>query len=192
MSGTRIALVAASFAFAVAACGDATGTTSPSPTAPATPSPSPLTAKADLVDGQGQSIGVVTLRELSGGGVSFTGQVSRLTAGAHGMHVHAVGKCEAPAFTTAGGHFNPYGKKHGLNSADGPHAGDLPNLVVAGDGTATVSATGPLLALKVGAPNSLFSPDGTVLVIHASPDDGSTDPSGNSGPRVACGVITRG
>lgn len=112
---------------------------------------------------------------------------SGLSPGKHGFHVHAVGKCEAPDFKSAGPHFNPGGKKHGHDNPEGPHAGDLPNLEVAADkkGKATFVAKG--LAF-----DSLFAGSGTSLVLHADPDDGKTDPAGNSGARIACGVIERG
>jgi len=115
---------------------------------------------------------------------------SKLPPGTHGFHVHAVGKCEGPDFKSAGGHFNPAGKQHGLENPAGPHAGDMPNLVVGADGTgtATVKLTGVSLD---GGPDSLFHEGGTSLVVHAGPDDMKTDPAGNSGARIACGVIER-
>jgi Cu-Zn family superoxide dismutase len=125
--------------------------------------------------------------------VSVTLQgVDVVKPGEHGIHLHAVGKCDGPDFTTAGGHFNPGGKKHGARNPEGPHAGDLPNLMV-GPGSATqggyayqATATGVTLAT---GPASLFDGDGTALVIHANPDDHMTDPAGNSGGRVACAVL---
>jgi Cu-Zn family superoxide dismutase len=110
-------------------------------------------------------------------------------AGEHGIHVHAVGKCEPDAFTTAGGHFNPTGKKHGLNSPEGSHAGDMPNMVLDGQGNSTYETTLAGISLDGGA-NSLFDADGSAVVIHAGPDDLVTDPAGNSGARVACGVVS--
>jgi Cu-Zn family superoxide dismutase len=108
--------------------------------------------------------------------------------GKHGIHVHAVGRCEAPEFKTAGAHFNPTDKQHGLQNPAGAHSGDLPNLVVdqEGRGKATFTAKGATLGEGKG---SLLGPEGTALVIHADPDDEKTDPAGNSGARIACGVI---
>ncbi len=91
---------------------------------------------------------------------------------------------------SAGGHFNPFGKQHGLKNPQGPHAGDLPSLTVGPDGRATVSVVASLVTLKEGK-NSLFQPDGTSLVIHEKADDDMTDPAGNAGPRIACGPIVR-
>jgi len=115
---------------------------------------------------------------------------SGLTPGDHGVHLHAVGKCEEPAFASAGGHLNPAGRQHGMNNPAGRHLGDLPNLVAGADGTATLSY--PLGDPASSLSASLFDADGTALVIHAGPDDYITDPSGNSGGRVACGVFAAG
>ncbi|MBC7541997.1 MAG: superoxide dismutase family protein [Candidatus Sericytochromatia bacterium] len=147
------------------------------------------TATATLIDAQGHTLGTARFREDPGqGGVAMTIRVSGLTPGAHGMHVHGAGHCDGPDFTTAGPHFNPSGRKHGLGNPQGAHLGDMPNLVVAADGsaTATVALTGTFL--RAGA-DSLLRKGGTALVIHARPDDQLTDPAGDSGDRVACGVI---
>jgi superoxide dismutase, Cu-Zn family len=116
--------------------------------------------------------------------------VANLPPGKHGIHIHSAAKCDPPAFTTSGGHLNPAGKKHGLHSPEGAHAGDLPNLEVGknGKGKGTFTAKGVTLGEGEG---SLFGPDGTALVIHADPDDEKTDPGGNSGARIACGPIER-
>jgi Cu-Zn family superoxide dismutase len=116
--------------------------------------------------------------------------VAQLPPGTHGVHVHTVGKCEGPDFKSAGGHFNPTGKKHGKDNPDGPHAGDLLNFEVGADGRATTSVTDANVTLGPGA-NSLFQPGGTAVVIHQGPDDYKTDPAGNSGARIACGVVQR-
>jgi Cu-Zn family superoxide dismutase len=150
---------------------------------------SALTAHAAIVDSSGKSIGTATLTE-STGGVRITAALTGLPPGTHGIHIHSVGKCEAPGFTSAGGHFNPDNKQHGMKNPMGAHAGDLPNFDVAADGTASLS----LLAAHVtlgGGPTSLFHDGGTALVIHANGDDYMTDPSGNSGARIACGVIQK-
>ena len=132
-----------------------------------------------------------TLRLESGpAGVRITGQLTGLTAGAHGIHLHQVGRCDAPEFTTAGAHFNPAMMKHGLLNAEGPHAGDLPAIGADASGRATVDVTTPRATLNGGA-HGVFDADGTSIVVHSANDDQRTDPSGNSGGRVACGVIER-
>jgi Cu-Zn family superoxide dismutase len=145
--------------------------------------------KAVLKDAQGKDVGTATFTPAEGG-VKIHVQVANLPPGKHGMHVHAAAKCESPDFKTAGGHFNPSAKKHGLHNPEGAHAGDVPNLTVGkdGKGKATVTAKGATLGEGEG---SLFGPDGTALVIHADPDDEKTDPAGNSGARIACGVIEK-
>jgi Cu-Zn family superoxide dismutase len=149
----------------------------------------PMTAHAALTDASGKSVGTATITEAAGG-VKITATLSGLPPGTHGIHIHAVGKCEAPSFMTAGGHFNPDSKQHGMKNPNGAHAGDLPNFDVAADGSATVNALAAHVTLGEGA-NSLFHEGGTALVIHASADDYMTDPSGNSGARIACGVIQK-
>ena len=139
-------------------------------------------AKAELKDAQGKVVGTAMLNEVSGG-VKIALKASGLKTGDHGFHIHAVGKCEPPAFTSAGGHFNPQSKKHGRLSPDGAHAGDLPNLKMGADGTGSIDVTAGGVTLKDVA--------GLALVIHADPDDEKTDPTGNSGARVACGVISK-
>jgi superoxide dismutase, Cu-Zn family len=148
------------------------------------------TAKAELKDPQGRVVASAALREVSGS-LRVTLTASGLEPGVHGLHIHAVGKCEPPAFTSAGSHFNPYGKQHGRKNPRGAHAGDLPNLEVRAGGTASTEVVAPGVTLKEGEPGSLFRPGGTALIIHADPDDEMTDPTGNSGPRIACGVITK-
>ena len=144
-------------------------------------------AHADILNAQGQKIGAATLAQ-SHGGVRIDLDVTQLPPGVHGIHVHAVGKCAGPDFKTAGGHFNPEMKKHGKDSPDGPHAGDLMNITVAANGTAKTSLIAPNVTLGSGT-NSLFHEGGTAIVIHEKEDDYKTDPSGNSGARIACGVI---
>jgi superoxide dismutase, Cu-Zn family len=145
-------------------------------------------ATAELRDKDGKAVGVATFRE-SSGGVTVDLNVKGLTPGLHAVHVHAVGKCEAPAFTSAGGHFNPAQKKHGYKSPEGAHAGDLPNMLVAKDGTGRFESFTDGMTLKPGA-TSVFDKDGSALVIHAGVDDNVTDPTGNAGDRAACGIIT--
>ncbi len=146
-------------------------------------------AHADIVGAQGQKIGTAQIRP-SGSGVRIDVNVSQVSPGLHGIHIHNVGKCEGPAFTTAGPHFNPASKKHGKDNPEGPHAGDLLNLKVDSHGVGKASLEDPNVSLADG-PNSIFHEGGTALVIHADPDDYKTDPAGNSGARIACGVIEK-
>lgn len=145
-------------------------------------------AAAPLRDAEGKVLGVALfVQEPQGVRISVT--VKGLSPGEHGIHIHAVGKCEPPDFLSAGPHFNPTNKKHGLSNPEGPHAGDLPNLVVGEDGSAVYEHVTDRVTLTLGE-LSLFDEDGSSLVIHANPDDQVTDPAGNSGARVLCGVIT--
>jgi Cu-Zn family superoxide dismutase len=114
--------------------------------------------------------------------------LTKAAPGIHAFHVHAVGKCEGPEFTSAGSHFNPTNKKHGLLSKEGPHSGDLPNVIVPDSGALTVEVVIPHVTLKEGD-QTLADADGSALVLHAGADDYTTDPTGNAGGRVACGVI---
>jgi superoxide dismutase, Cu-Zn family len=149
-----------------------------------------LQGQAVLRDKAGQQVGLATFTEGSDGlRMEVTGV--GLPPGPKGVHIHAVGKCEPPDFVSAGAHFNPAGKKHGRLNPDGAHAGDMPNLTVTPVGAAGLDVTTKAVTLKEGAPASVFGAGGTSLVIHALPDDEKTDPSGNSGGRIACGVITR-
>jgi len=151
----------------------------------------PTSAHADIANAQGTAVGHATFTTV-GDGVRVTAQVSQLAPGEHGIHIHNVGKCEVPAFTSAGGHFNPTSAHHGMHNAldPHPHVGDLPNLTVDDKGTGKLTFMIPGVTLGEGL-NSLFHDGGTALVIHAKADDLSSDPSGNSGDRVACGVITK-
>lgn len=142
---------------------------------------------SSVADSTGKSVGTATFVE-KGRGVELTVNVSGLPPGKHGMHIHENGKCDRPGFAAAGAHFNPTGKHHGAGNPGGKHAGDLPNLEVRGNGTAQLTATAEGVTLGKGK-NSLLKPGGTSLIIHAQPDDEKTDPTGNSGARIACGVI---
>jgi Cu-Zn family superoxide dismutase len=145
-------------------------------------------AAAPLRNAEGQVLGMaIFTQEAQGVRISVT--VKGLSPGEHGIHIHSVGKCEPPDFLSAGPHFNPTNKKHGLTNPEGPHAGDLPNLVVGEDGSAVYEHITDRVTLTPGE-LSLFDEDGSSLVIHAGPDDQMTDPAGNSGARVLCGVIT--
>jgi Cu-Zn family superoxide dismutase len=139
----------------------------------------------------GAPIGTAQLSQNVNGVVSVEIASLALPAGTHGIHFHQVGKCEggATAFSTAGGHFNPLGKEHGLENPKGPHAGDAPNIVIPASGVGRVSFTTDRVSLTPGA-SSLFDGDGSAIVVHAGADDQVSQPAGNSGGRIACGVIT--
>jgi Cu-Zn family superoxide dismutase len=149
----------------------------------------PLAAGAPLKDKEGKDVGAATLIQTAEGvRIAVTGY--RLPPGTHGLHIHAVGECQPPDFTSAGAHFNPTGKQHGRLNPAGPHAGDLPNLAVAASGEGGIDITTKAMTLDPG-PASLLGGKGTSIVIHAGADDEKTDPTGNSGARIACGVITK-
>jgi superoxide dismutase, Cu-Zn family len=150
---------------------------------------SPSSAHADFINAQGQKIGTARLTQTRSG-VRINVSVSQHPPGTHAFHVHTVGKCEVPDFKSAGGHFNPAGKQHGKDNPLGPHAGDMNNFEVKADGTAKFSTLNRAVTLGEG-PNSLFHEGGTSLVIHEKADDYKTDPAGNAGNRIACGVIEK-
>jgi Cu-Zn family superoxide dismutase len=150
----------------------------------------PPAAAADVRDRLSRFIGTATFVE-EPGGVHITGVLRNLPPGPHGLHIDNVAKCLSPSFVSAGTIFNPTGKKHGLRNPAGPQVGDLPSLVVSGDGVAVLDfvAAGATLS---GGPSSLVGGNGTALVIHTSDDDQVTDPEGDAGERFACGVILPG
>ncbi|MBP1989892.1 superoxide dismutase family protein [Paenibacillus eucommiae] len=142
----------------------------------------------DLINSKGLKVGTAHLTQLIKG-VKIDVEAASLTPGKHGIHFHDTGKCEAPDFKTAGSHFNPGAMQHGFDNPNGYHEGDLPNLDVAADGKAKAEFFSTNVTLEKGKPNSLLKDGGTALVIHDKADDLKTDPSGNSGDRIACGVI---
>jgi Cu-Zn family superoxide dismutase len=144
------------------------------------------TAKAMLKDQKGTEVGTVDLTQTPAG-VLLKLSLKGVPAGEHAFHIHEAGRCEPP-FTTAGGHFNPAGHKHGLLVGAG-HAGDMPNLHVPPGGTLEVEILNATVTLEKDKPNSLLRPNGTAVVIHAGKDDYKSDPAGNAGDRIACGVI---
>jgi superoxide dismutase, Cu-Zn family len=149
----------------------------------------PKKAHANFVNGKGEKVGTATLTQTSGG-VRIVANLTQLPAGMHALHIHTNGKCDGPDFMSAGGHFNPGMKQHGKDNPMGAHAGDLPNFTVdaKGKGKATVIAMGVTLA---DGPNSLFHTGGTALMVHAAADDYKTDPTGNAGARMACGIVEK-
>jgi superoxide dismutase, Cu-Zn family len=150
------------------------------------PLPKPA-ATARLIDSAGTQIGLAIFTATDTGttvGIS----IADLPPGAHGLHLHETGQCTPPDFASAGGHFNPTARHHGLENPEGPHLGDLPNLTVQANGSADTTFSLDPVLLRPG-PLSLLDSTGTALVVHAEPDDQRSDPSGDSGKRIACGTI---
>ncbi|GAA0869686.1 superoxide dismutase family protein [Brevundimonas basaltis] len=186
----RLAWTATVLTFALAGCG-APETTEPAE-APS-PAPAPVTAVdqatravAILRTADGSAAGSATATD-TGGQVVIALSVQGLPPGQHGVHVHTTGRCDAPGFDSAGGHWNPTNQKHGIEDPEGQHAGDMPNLTVAQDGRGTLE-----YRLEGASFDGLFDADGSAFVVHAGADDQRTDPSGDSGARIACGVFERG
>lgn len=146
--------------------------------------------EVDLVDREGISIGIATLFE-NKEGVHIHVEAHHLPVGPHGFHIHENGVCETPSFESAGSHFNPDGKNHGFDHLAGPHSGDLKNLEVKRDGTADQQFLNKFVTIEEGKKHSLLSKSGTSFIIHANPDDYISQPAGNAGERIACGVISK-
>jgi superoxide dismutase, Cu-Zn family len=140
-------------------------------------------AQAEIRTADGTSVGTAIAEEIDGA-IRVMAEVHGMPKGVHGAHIHTVGKCEGPDFASAGGHWNPTGRQHGKDNPAGPHAGDMPNLSIGEDGRDKT-----IFTLPGGTYAGLLDQDGAAIVIHAGPDDYKTDPSGNSGGRIACGVF---
>jgi len=146
-------------------------------------------ATATFIDVNGEEVGSV---ELTGtqDGVSIVGEVTGLSEGPHGFHIHETGECDPEtSFKSAGGHFAPQGNQHGLENPDGPHAGDMPNQIADGNGTLQVDLSNQRVSLAEGGTGYLLDEDGSAIVVHSGEDDQTTDPAGDAGDRVACAVI---
>lgn len=143
----------------------------------------------ELVDRDGRPAGGARLEEVPEG-VRVSLRVTGLSEGEHGLHFHEAGRCDPPAFTSAGAHFSPQARQHGFLNPQGPHAGDLPNIRGNAEGVADTTFVANMVRLTDTASDGLRRPGGTALMVHAGPDDYRTDPSGNSGDRIACGVIS--
>ena len=136
-----------------------------------------------LIGASGQQIGTVRAWQTAGG-VSFHIEARGMPHGVHGIHVHPIGRCDPPDFSTAGTHWNPTNKQHGLNNPNGPHAGDMPNVTVAANGVLSQTVVLPHATM-----DQLLDADGSSIMLHANADDYVSQPAGNSGPKIACAVI---
>lgn len=181
----RILIFAAASALTLAACNTqpaAENTIANDATADNTAAAAP-TAKAEMAVADGSPAGVGTITE-DGGGLKVSFMSQHLPIGPHAVHIHTTGKCDGPAFESAGGHWNPENKQHGTENPQGAHKGDLPNMIVAANGTGSIVYTIPNATIA-----GLMDADGAALMVHADADDLKSDPAGNAGGRIACGII---
>jgi superoxide dismutase, Cu-Zn family len=151
------------------------------------PPPGAAQAGARLLDSGGRQLAVASAVQLNDG-LRISVSANGLRPGSYGLHVHSVGRCDAPDFTSAGPHWNPTMRQHGSQNPQGTHRGDLPNLIVGANGQGEIAFTIPEARLSGGV-GGMLDADGAAVVLHAGPDDYRTDPSGNSGARIACGVF---
>ena len=166
------------------------GAQNPKPVGTAGANEVPTMASAKLADADGRGVGEARLQETPHG-VLLTLELRNATPGVHGLHIHQVGRCDPPTFESAGPHFNPDRRAHGFFNPEGPHAGDLPNIYVPASTELSLDYLIPNVTLKKG-PRSLIDADGSALMMHEGKDDYRTDPAGDAGDRLACGVITGG
>lgn len=186
----RALLISGALFFSPAAFGQAAKTAAPHASdVPVRQDATEPATHADMLSPVGEKLGTAKFYPAPGG-VRIDVELIQQVPGPHAIHIHAIGKCEGPDFRSAGPHFNPTNKKHGMENPEGPHAGDLPNFEAGPDGHAKFSIVATMVSLGDG-PNSLFHEGGTSLVVHENADDYKTDPSGNSGARVTCGVIEK-
>lgn len=184
-------IVLFSFTLFLSACGNNNEDADPtveSGEAPEDTEEDSVQVEATLKNSEGDNVGTAVLEE-TGEGVNIQYDITHLPEGEHGFHIHETGSCEEPDFESAGDHFNPNDHDHGFDTEDGPHAGDLANIEVDKDGEAKGEIVADMVTLETGEDNSLLEEDGTSLVIHADPDDNKSQPSGDAGDRIACGVI---
>jgi Cu-Zn family superoxide dismutase len=199
---TRIAVIFLASSPALAACGDSDRGASGGPDtgfaggpvdtpgfAQDTPAAAIAanSASAAMRDAAGRELGTLTL-SAGGQGITVAGRLTGLPPGVRAIHLHAVGRCDPPSFESAGEHWNPTNRSHGFEWPQGPHLGDLRNISVATDSSVEVQATTPGGMIK--GNQELLDGDGATVVIHTGPDDYETQPSGGSGDRIACGVVT--